>query len=182
MLKTPSTISDCDVRYVDAVVHDPETGALRKMVLEDMWALVAPFELPEQVPKDIRDQFDKARHAFIYSWFSYDLATLAEQQSYAVLEMALRERYRTETPQATDRPMLANLLHVAQKRKWLIRDEFAVPSISGTSEAACLLDMLPMLRNELAHGSTRLLPVGSLEMMRLCFDVIRKLFPPPASP
>lgn len=83
------------------------------MTLEDMRAPVAPLELSEQVPEAIRDQFDKARHAFIYSWFSYDLATLAEQQSYAVLEMALRERYRAETPHATERPMLAKLLQVA---------------------------------------------------------------------
>ena len=134
------------------------------------------------MPEDIRDQFDKARHAFIYSWYSYDLATLAEQQSYAVLEMALRERYRAETPQASDRPSLAKLLKIAQDRQWLNRDEFAVPSMSGAPGITFLLDMLPMLRNELAHGSTRLLPAGSLDMMRLCFEVIRKLFPPPASP
>ena len=82
--------------------------------------------------------------------------------------MALRERYRAETPQTTDEPLLAELLQTAQDRPWLNRDKFAVPSMSAPV-TTCLLDMLPMLRNELAHGSTRLLPAGSLDMMRFCF-------------
>jgi hypothetical protein len=103
--------------------------------------------------------------------------TLAEQQAYAVLEMALRHRFREE-PDAKDRPLLARLLKIAQEREWLLTKDFAVPSPSGSGEMMCLLDMLPMMRNELAHGSTRLMPVGSLEIIRLCFDVIRRLFPP----
>jgi hypothetical protein len=38
---------------------------------------VVSLELGSGVPTPVREQFDKARNAFVYSWFIYDMATLA---------------------------------------------------------------------------------------------------------
>jgi hypothetical protein len=40
----------------------------------------------------------------------------------------------------------------------------------------CLLDFIPRLRNELAHGSTKLFPGGSHIMLKLCAEILNKLF------
>jgi hypothetical protein len=182
MLKQAHAILKCDPRYESATVVDPATLVARPMSIEDMHHLIQPLSLAASVPQDVREQFDKARHAFVYSWFSYDLATLAEQQAYSVVEMALRMRYEADSENGRDRLMLANLLKVAQERQWLLREDFEVPSFSGIGGNLCLLDLLPRLRNELAHGSTRLMPYGSLDMIRLCFEIISNLFPASASP
>lgn len=42
----------------------------------DMHRLVDPIVLGEHVTQEIQRQFDLARLAFIYSWFTYELATL----------------------------------------------------------------------------------------------------------
>jgi len=47
---------------------------------------------------DGREQFDTARHAFVYAWFVSEFTMLAEQQCYFVLEMALRRRPPHQTP------------------------------------------------------------------------------------
>jgi hypothetical protein len=54
-------------------------GAVRMMSIHDLYDQVAEIRLDPTVPADIAEQFDKARHAYVYSWFAYDLASLAEQ-------------------------------------------------------------------------------------------------------
>jgi hypothetical protein len=51
----------------------------------------------------VGSQFDKARHAFIYSWFAYDLVSLAEQQGYQTLELALREKLPADERKRADK-------------------------------------------------------------------------------
>ena len=65
--------------------------------IEDLHGLVAPFELASSVPEEIRWQFDTARNAFVYSWYCYDLVTLAEMHAYGALENGLRIRAERET-------------------------------------------------------------------------------------
>jgi hypothetical protein len=133
---------------------DRVTGATRPMDITDLHRMVSPLQLGAFVPHDIREQFDKARNAFLYSWFAYDLATLAEQQTYAVVEMALRERLTADKLAVPSRSGLAKLLKAAISRGWLIPAEFDTGGIN-------LLDVLPILRNELTHGSTHLMPYGT---------------------
>lgn len=149
---------------------DHMTGATRPMDITDLHRLVSPLQLGGFVPPEIREQFDKARNAFLYSWFAYDLATLAEQQTYAVIEMALRERLAADKSAVPNRSGLARLLKVAITRGWLAPAEFDTGGIN-------LLNVLPILRNELAHGSTNLMPYGTPDILRLGFEIICKLFP-----
>ena len=125
--------------------------------------MVAPLEPSASVPQPIREQFDKARNAFVYSWFSYDMATLAEQQAYAVIEMGIREKLRIAGAEPIRN--LGRLLREADKRGWLGDD------------GAFLINALPYSRNELAHGSSHLNPIGSLEMIQLCARLLNRLFP-----
>ena len=94
MLKPPSELLEPDPRHVTEVVFCPATGLLRPAEVADLHAAVASIELTAAAPAMIREQFDLARHAFVYSWFVYELATLAEKQAYATVEMALREKAR----------------------------------------------------------------------------------------
>lgn len=177
MLKPSRALLESDPRFRDHVFHSAETGEIRPMRIEDLWGLVGPIQLNPQVPADIREQFDVARNAFVYSWFVYEFATLAEQQCFAILEMALRRRHSPTVPPNTTRsPGIDKLLKTAVKEGWLLRDDFMVPSISGSGQTACTLDMIPMFRNHLMHGNVHLLPQGTPEIMRLCVDVMNRLF------
>jgi hypothetical protein len=149
---------------------DRVTGATRPMDIADFHHIVSPLQLGALVPHDIREQFDKARNAFLYSWFAYDLATLAEQQTCAVVEMALRERLDADKLAVPNKSGLARLLKAAIRHGFLARAEFDIGGIN-------LLDVLPFMRNELAHGSTHLMPYGTPEILRLGFEIICKLFP-----
>jgi hypothetical protein len=177
MFKPTASLLEPDVRLRDMVVHDANTGEQRAMRIDDLRRMVASIELAQHVPVVIREQFDVPRHAFVYSWFVYEFATLAEQQCYAILEMALRHRLDPGAPPNTTRsPGLDRLLKTAVKREWLRREEFLVPSVSGAGGTTCLLDFIPLSRNHLMHGNIQLLPQGTTDIMRLCADVMNRLF------
>jgi hypothetical protein len=182
MLKPLSSLHDCDPRFRDMVAPDAAGRSVRPLKMEDLHSLVAPLELSRAVPDEIRNEFDTARNAFVYSWFVYEFATLAEQRVFAVLELALRRRLDPAPPNTNKSPGLSKLLKLATDRGYLRRDDFAVPSLSGPGEMACSLDFLPMLRNHVAHGNVHLLPQGTLDGIRLCRDVIDALFTPESQP
>jgi hypothetical protein len=144
----------------------------------DLHSMMAQIELSSAVPTDIRDQFDTARNVFVYSWFVYEFATLAEQQCFAALESALRRRLFPTPSNESKSPGLSKLLKMATEQGYLLRKEFEMPSSTGMGELACSLDFLPMFRNHVAHGNIHLLPQGSPDLMRLCQEVIDKLFSP----
>ena len=179
MLKPSGALLKSDARFRDFVFHDAETGEVRPVYIEDLRTMVVSIELKPHVPTAIREQFDEARNAFVYSWFVYEFATLAEQQCFAALEMALRHRLDpTAPPNTTRSPGLDKLLKAAVKDGWLNRDEFVVPSISGVGDSMCLLDFIPRSRNHVMHGNIQLLPQGTPDIMQLCADVMNRLFAP----
>lgn len=152
---------------------DPRTP---DMTIEDLYGMVQNIELSAAVPSAIRDQFDIARHAFTYSWFVYEFTMLAERQCYAVLEMALRQQLCPEAqPNATKSPGLGKLIQTAATRGILRREDFAMTGGGGT---ICGLDFLRQSRNHLEHGNINLLPQFSLMVLRMCADVINRLFAP----
>ncbi len=50
------------------------------------------------------------------------------------------------------------------------------PSSEVPGNSYNLLDMLPHMRNELAHGSTYVMPFATPDMIRLGAEIINKLF------
>jgi len=124
------------------------------------------LELGPAVPAAIRHQFDVARNAFVYSWFEHELVTLAEQHSYGVVENALRDHIVAAGGDVTKLSGLKVLY------------EYAYASPFNPSESISLFEFVRMLRNNLAHGHTHLLPDGSPQMMRLCADILTRLYSP----
>jgi len=175
MLKSKDFLMTADQRN-DALVCEKATGVWRPMRIEDLYELVEDMELSSAIPLEIREQFDVARMAFIYSWFEYRLVTLAERESYAVLEMALRDRIRRSGGDPTGAHGLRALHKKALSVGCYQKKDFEMPSPFTSGETISQFELIRLLRNDLAHGSTRLLPDGSLQMIRLCFEIINKLF------
>jgi hypothetical protein len=129
------------------------------------------------VPANIRQEFDAACHTFIYSWLSFDLATVAEHYAYAVLEMALRAKIASEGGRADDGRGLKALLQEAFKRKWLWEEDYQLQVMPDSEPICRLRDVMVRLRNSLSHGHIHRFIQGSEMALEVCHDVINKLFP-----
>jgi hypothetical protein len=180
MFKSKDALMKPDTRN-DQSVRDAATNAWRPMEVEDLHALMQSLELGPSVPENIRQQFDTARNAFIYSWFDYDFVTLAEHQSYTVLEMALRERIVRGGGDPSVARGLQNLCDIAFKFGCIRRADFEMPSPFNLAQVITKFEIVRLLRNSLSHGQMHLLPDGSLQMMRLCAEIIGQLYPAPAT-
>ena len=77
------------------------------------------------VPREIVLQFETARNVYLYAWFVYRFYPVAEHQSLACLELALRERLKEEIRTGKikgKRPTLYPLLKYAVEHE-LVRNE-----------------------------------------------------------
>jgi hypothetical protein len=181
MLKPADALLEFDARFRGMSQLDQNTGQSRPVRMDDLRSLVEAIELDASVPADIRDQFDIARNAFVYSWFVYEFASLAEKQGFTVLEMALRRRaHPHEAPNTSRSPGLRRLLAAAKENGWLQAADFEMPSISGLDGTMSRLDLLLQFRNQALHGNVHLLPQETPTVLGLCAEVINKLFALPA--
>lgn len=64
-------ILEPDSRNLHFVVENSTTGNQRSMTIGDVYHAVEGITLREEVPDDIRSQFNIAKNLAIYSWFSY---------------------------------------------------------------------------------------------------------------
>ena len=138
-------------------------GSSMERLHDDMLRL----DLPITVPKEVRLSHDAVRNAYIYSYFSYDLLTLAASQSFPCLELALRTRIGNQFAGRVDRKgkprpaMLNELLEKAKEQKLISVD----------------ITHLSQLRNEFAHGSEIVLnPPLFLSTFAVVTDIIAELF------
>lgn len=166
MLKPFEDLMQPDRRHMPGGPLQAVTGVQLKELYDD----VAPLDLHSSVPEEVRWQFDTARHAFVYSWFCYDLVTLAEQHAYGALENTLRLRAKSAgiVPKGNGLKML---VICAYENGWLQKSDFEIPNMPSR------LDMLRVARNHVSHGQPQLLMPFSLEMIRLCAETLNKLFP-----
>lgn len=135
--------------------------------LEKLHLDMSRMELPETVPIAVRRWHDAIRNAYIYSYFSYDILTLAVAQTFPCLELALREKVghhfadRKHRNGRPNPPKLNELLDIAE-REGLIK-----PTIDGLS----------LLRNSFAHGNDEVLnPQMFLTVFGYVTSTIRELF------
>jgi hypothetical protein len=128
---------------------------------------VAAITLEASVPAPIVEAFDRARDAFVYSWFVYELASLAEAQAYFTLELALR--HRLGFGPGLKAPMLHQLLKDAVAQG-ILKDD-------GDHAGPSLVFIIPKLRNNWAHGSIDLNgPAISIQVLTMCADLINQAF------
>jgi hypothetical protein len=171
-LKPAGAIFEPDPRNAQLIHRDAVSGDVRSATVADFHVMMTAIELNPDTPPSVRMQFDVARNAFLYSWFVYDFSNLAELQAYGALETALREKVRRMTGRpAPKRHNLGSLIQAAESRGWLRGEDF------GFAGPMTLLEAVVVLRNDLAHGSDRLMPIGSHDLIRFCAEIINKLFP-----
>ncbi|NTA14282.1 hypothetical protein [Agrobacterium tumefaciens] len=139
--------------------------------LEELYDDMCRFNLPQQVPDTVRRSHDAIRHAYIYSYYSYDLLTVAAAQTFPCLELALRERIGSQFVGRLDRkgkprhaPMLDELLKSAKNQGLISAD------VKGLSH----------LRNMFAHGTSAVLnPPMFLAPFELITETIAEMFAEP---
>jgi hypothetical protein len=160
------------LKFVDQILNpDPLVASSRgrdgrsPLTVEEHHHAVAQIALSERVPAVAREAFDRARNAFLYAWFSYDLGALAEAQAIFSVELALRQRLGER---AHPKDTISNLLEKAVKDHLVIDNPLGMPSIGS---------MFRAMRNEWAHGSTHIhSPAMTLSLLESCASLINEAF------
>ncbi|MCP4564158.1 MAG: hypothetical protein GY873_37450 [Bosea sp.] len=140
--------------------------------LEQLHDDMSRMDLPKDVPDAVRRCHDALRHTYIYSYYSYDLLTVAAAQTFPCLELALRERIGSQFVGRLDRkgnarppPMLDELLKAAKVQNLISAD----------------VEGLNHLRNMFAHGTDAVLnPPMFLVPFKLVTETIAELFTSPS--
>jgi hypothetical protein len=163
-LKPKDQINRADERQ-RAFAH-PET--LEPIAFDQHYADVESITLSTTTPFEVIEAFDRARNAWLYSRFVYELSSLAEMQAYATLEMALRIRLGIKGGKRT--PGLSKLLEMAIEQGLIIDPQAHLKGgIAFT---------ISKLRNIWQHGTDNLLtPSMALETIQLSAQLINQLFP-----
>lgn len=187
-LKPYVELLEPDTKQKYFAVVNRETGEARPITLRDKHEAVVSIMLASDVPQEIREHFDTARNLYVYSWFVYRFNQVAELHAFSSLEFALKKK-------CGDSPMgLKKLLERAVERGWILDSGFryfrpVVDEAASENEidrdnpdakdvqdyCRTLIDMLPFIRNELAHGS-RMLHPNALTTLEIVADLINQLF------
>ena len=141
--------------------------------INGMHEYLANEVLNDDVPDEIRGQFNVAKNMALYSYYFYALAPEVQLKTYTVIEHALRIRAKPQK-----RMMLRALINHAVSQRWITDAGFRhidTPN-SGNEWCKSMVATIPNLRNSKAHGSTML--VGDcLFHISSCADFINQLFP-----
>lgn len=155
------------------VLRERETGETSKVSLEHRYESIAHINLNATVPEEVCSQFNIAKMLCVYAWLYYPLHQVAELKAFSTLEMALRLRY----PEGG--PMLKRLLAHAVKAGAITDHGFSHIKAELNDPlrySKNLPDIIPSLRNSLAHGTTLLHP-QSVFTLRNCSEIINQLYP-----
>jgi hypothetical protein len=182
-LRPTEFITEPDPRNALIVRIDTVAGTSRPLTAADLHEMVACLSLSATVPEKVAQHFETVKNIFLYSWFIYRFQPVAELQSLACLEFALRERFANEIMTGTiDKrsAMLRGLLTFAVRNGAIKNEGFSRWSQTGDPEgkfAESLATTLPEIRNNWAHGSDELLP-SAQTIIALVAEIINQLFPP----
>ena len=176
-LRPAEHIHEPDPRNALTVWTDPATGILRPVKASDLHNAVSAFSLHAGVPEDVRQHFETVKNVYLYSWFIYRFQPVAELQSLACLEFALRERLANEISAGKidrKRAGLYGLMRYAIENQ-LIRNEGFVRWVQAEDPdwdlLASLQLALPQIRNNYAHGTYSLMP-SALSIIELVHEII----------
>lgn len=170
-LKDLGALTDADVRNTYWVVDSPGKPQ-RSYGLEDLYADVAAVQLDPAVPEHIREHFAQAQNLAVFAWYYYPFHITARFMGMVSVEFALRER------SGHDGWGLKRLLQLAVAEGWIKDEGFLVAQrrpAEGRPYVEILVETMPKIRNEDAHGSTDL-DDGSALSLRICADLINQLF------
>lgn len=192
-LRTPENVCEPDSRQEAFVKAGP--SGLSKRTLNDHFSVITETALHERVPERIRIHFETSRNLLLYSWFVYRFIVVAEQHAFASVEYALKEKYGEKQgglKRLLQRAVVDGLIkddgfrvhqrtveHDENYRRLMadIPGYLQPESEQRDIQEYCkiLVDTLPSLRNELAHGSGMLHP-GGYTTLEICADLINQLY------
>lgn len=191
-LKKLDEITQPDERQKAFAVVNRISGQRRPLTLRDIYESASSIKLHDGVPEVIRNHFATAQNLLVYSWFFYPFNVAAHFLALVTVESALKVCLNPKK-----RTSFKGLVKLAVGRG-LVRDEgfshirqqseFDGPREQDTrilpqqvkSYVETLADIMPYLRNELAHGSHMLHPNGA-SLVRICAEFINQLFPEKSS-
>lgn len=95
LLRTPSTVCTPDSR-------SPKLTFLtnQPLTIEYQHEAIVEIVLHQNVPEDIRIQFETTKNLYLYAWFVFRFYPVAELHAYTCLEFALRARFGDELLEA----------------------------------------------------------------------------------
>ena len=169
-IKPLNEILEPDFRNTIRQVSFPGVSP-RPIDLEDMHSRISEITLDKNVPDDVRTQFVQAQNLAVYAWFCYQFHTTSELAAFAAVEMGLRRRYSSKSS-------LAHLIRRAAQDGLITDQGFSVGrnrEPDGRRYVDILSEVLPTLRNVLAHGSTTMHPF-SYTSLHICADFINQVF------
>lgn len=141
--------------------------------LEKMHKYLSQEVLNDEVPDEIKGQFNVAKNMALYSYYFYALAPEVHLKTYTVIEHALRLKINPKK-----RMMFKALINHAVSQRWIKDSGFRHLDNPSPDDEWCksMVEVMPSMRNSKAHGSSML--VGDcLNHISSCTDFVNQLFP-----
>lgn len=149
---------------------------LQPMTLMDHHSSIETVQLSPATPQNVRTAFERARCAYLYAWFAYELTTLAQAQACSALELALYDHLKARYPDKEFGSLNACLEKCIADGDF---DGLKTHPAGGTSDRQRLADLRALLvhvRNEIAHGSEMVvMPGQALDLIGYCASLINHL-------
>lgn len=169
-LKQLKKITTPDERNLYFLVTE-SGGHARRLTLEDIHEHVSSIQLNPEVPDSIKSHFAQAQNLAVYSWYYYPFNVTSQFMGFVSVEYALKLKLGKDSS-------FKHLIKLAVK-KGLIKDSgFSIDKLreeNGRSYVETLTEIMPSLRNTLAHGSS-MLHNNALSSLRICAEFINQLF------
>ncbi|RJG19294.1 hypothetical protein D4A39_00015 [Alcanivorax profundi] len=165
-------LEHADERNLHWCIFDPESGHSRQITKQDFYSALSAITLNEKVPNTVLSQFNIAKNIAIYSWNCYSFHQVCEMKVYSTLEYALKDRLEKQAP-------FPRLIRAAISRGLVMDKGFShIKTMSDkdpTEYCRTLANIMPKLRNSLAHGGSALHP-GSLSTLIICAEFINQIY------
>ena len=129
--------------------------------------------LNDEVPNEIKGQFNVAKNMALYTYYFYALAPEVHLKTFTIIEYAIKLK-----AQPKKKLMLRALIKLAVNQGWVNDAGFRHLDNPSPDNQWCksMIDVIPDLRNSQAHGSNML--VGDcLHHISSCADFVNQLFP-----
>lgn len=177
-----------DERQNAFAVINRVSGHHRPRMLRDIYDSAASIKLHSGVPEEIRNHFAAALNLLVYSWFFYPFNVTAQFLAFVTVEFALKQRLKPEKKvsfkqlltQAVEEGLIKDegFSHLREQQEFdeQLSQEMGTLQENVKSYVEILVETMPYLRNELAHGTRMLHPNGA-SSVQICAEFINQLFP-----
>lgn len=141
--------------------------------LEKMHKYLSQELLNDEVPDEIKGQFNVAKNMALYSYYFYALSPEVHLKTYTIIEHALRLKVNPKK-----RMMFKALINHAVLQRWINDSGFRHIENPSPNNEWCksMVEVMPSLRNSKAHGSSMLIG-DCLHHISSCADFVNQLFP-----